>query len=213
VIGALVVVAIAAASASALVFQGRDDGSSSEARTTATGDARRSASSTTSTSTTTTTTTTSTTTTTTAPPPPPLTEPPAPVEVAPPPPAPVPVCDGGGSGVIDAMNTDRAGVGLGPLCPSSQLAGYAQSWANWMAQNQSLTHQDLGNVLAGTSFTTVAENILSGPGVMSVGQMEAAWMASPGHRQNILNGGYTAAGVGIAFSSDGRVWVAVEFGG
>ena len=38
-------------------------------------------------------------------------------------------------------------------------------------------------------------------------------MASPAHRENILNGTYSAAGVGIAYSSDGRVWVAVEFGG
>jgi len=48
---------------------------------------------------------------------------------------------------------------------------------------------------------------------MSSGDMEAAWMASPGHRQNIMNGAYAAAGVGMAYSSDGRVWVAVEFGG
>ena len=38
-------------------------------------------------------------------------------------------------------------------------------------------------------------------------------MAVAGHRENILNGAYTAAGVGIAYSSDGQVWVAVEFGG
>ena len=111
------------------------------------------------------------------------------------------------------MNRDRGASGLGALCGSSQLAGYAQSWANWMAQHQSLSHQDLGAMLAGTSFSTVAENILSGPGGMSAGDMEAAWMASAGHRQNILNGAYSAAGVGMAYSSDGQVWVAVEFGG
>ena len=123
------------------------------------------------------------------------------------------MCDGGGSAVIDAMNTDRATAGLGGLCASSALTGYAQSWAVWMAQNQSLTHQNLGNVLGGTTFNAVAENILEGPGGMTAWQMEAAWMASPGHRENILNGAYSAAGVGMATSSDGRVWVAVEFGG
>jgi uncharacterized protein YkwD len=111
------------------------------------------------------------------------------------------------------MNGDRSAAGLGQLCASAALNGFAQSWANWMAQNQSLSHQDLGAVLGGTSFNTVAENILSGPGSMSPAEMEAAWMASAGHRENILNGAYSAAGVGIAYSSDGRVWVAVEFGG
>jgi uncharacterized protein YkwD len=115
--------------------------------------------------------------------------------------------------VIDAMNGDRAANGLGGLCGNSALAGYAQSWANWMAQNQSLTHQNLNNVLAGTSFSAIAENILDGPGGMSAGQMESAWMNSAPHRENILNGTYSAAGVGIAYSSDGRVWVCVDFGG
>jgi uncharacterized protein YkwD len=115
--------------------------------------------------------------------------------------------------VIDAMNADRASAGLGGLCGNSQLASHAQSWANWMAQNQSLTHQDLSGVQAGTPFTTIGENILEGPGDMSVGQMEATWMASAPHRQNILGSAFSAAGVGIAYSSDGRVWVAVDFGG
>jgi len=215
VIGALVVVAIIVASTSALVFQGRDDGSNAD-RATATTEARRDATSTTTSTTTNTTTSTSTTTTTTTappPPPPPPTDPPTPVQVVPPAPAPAPVCDGGSSSVINAMNGDRSSAGLGQLCASAALNAFAQSWANWMAQNQSLTHQDLGVLLGGTSFNAVAENILSGPSGMSVAQMEAAWMASPGHRVNIMNGAYSAAGVGMAYSSDGRVWVAVEFGG
>jgi uncharacterized protein YkwD len=59
----------------------------------------------------------------------------------------------------------------------------------------------------------VAENILAGPGSMSAWQMEGAWMASPEHRANILSGAYSAAGVGMANSSDGRIWVVVDFGG
>jgi uncharacterized protein YkwD len=82
-----------------------------------------------------------------------------------------------------------------------------------MAQNQSLTHQDLQTVLVGTGFSTVGENILEGPGSMTAAQMEVAWMNSPPHRQNILSAAYTAAGVGIATDSAGQIWVAVEFGG
>jgi uncharacterized protein YkwD len=217
VIGGLIVVALAVASASMLVFQGRGDDGGIASRSPADTVRHRAATSTSSTTTTTTTTST------TAPVAPPSTAPPPPpppsiatpvaAPVTPPAPAAAPACDGAGGAVVDAMNADRASAGLGGLCGSSQLAGYAQSWANWMAQHQSLTHQDLDAVLNGTSFTTVAENILDGPGGMSVADMEATWMASPPHRQNIMNGAYTAAGVGTAFSSDGRVWVAVEFGG
>ena len=111
------------------------------------------------------------------------------------------------------MNGDRAAGGLGGLCGNAQLNNYAQAWANWMAQNASLTHQGLGNILAGTAFSSVGENILVGPGGMSAGQMESAWMNSPAHRENIMNGAYSAAGVGMAYSSDGQIWVCVDFGG
>jgi uncharacterized protein YkwD len=220
-IGAALVVVIGVASASALVFQGRGDGGGERGATASTSTSTSTSSSTTTSSTTTSSTTTTSTTTTTVAPPPPPTDPapppaPAPVPAAiapPPPPAAAPTCDGGGSGVIDAMNGDRAANGLGGLCGNSQLAGIAQSWAQWMADHGLLAHQDLGGVLNGTPFTTMGENILDGPSAMSAGQMEAAWMQSPPHRANILNGAYRAAGVGIAYGSDGRVWVVVDFGG
>jgi len=111
------------------------------------------------------------------------------------------------------MNGDRSANGLGALCGNAQLAGIAQSWANWMAEHGSLSHQDLGAVLGGTSFSTMGENILDGPAGMSPGAMESAWMQSAPHRANILNGAFRAVGVGIATGPDGRVWVAVDFGG
>jgi uncharacterized protein YkwD len=114
--------------------------------------------------------------------------------------------------VLAAMNADRAANGLGPLGWHGGLAGYAQSWANWMAANGSLTHQSLGPLL-GLGFGTVGENVLVGPASMSAGAMEAAWMNSAGHRANILNGAFSAAGVGSAIGPDGRIWVAVDFGG
>jgi uncharacterized protein YkwD len=213
-IGAGVVAAIAIASVSALVFQGREDSPSASSEPRATATTTRDLTTTTSTTTSTTSTTTTTTVapapTTAAPAPVPA---PAAAEVAPPPPASAPACDGFGSGVIDAMNGDRSANGVAPLCGNGQLANYAQGWANWMAQNQTLTHQDLNSVLAATAFSTIGENVLDGPGGLSVDQLEVAWMQSPGHRDNILKGAYTAAGVGIAHSSDGRVWVAVDFGG
>jgi uncharacterized protein YkwD len=111
-----------------------------------------------------------------------------------------------------AMNADRAANGLGQLGWHSGLAGYAQNWANWMAQNGSLTHQSLAPLFS-TGLNTLGENILVGPSGISAGAMEAAWMNSPAHRANILGGGFTVAGVGIATGSDGRIWVAVDFGG
>jgi uncharacterized protein YkwD len=223
VVAGAIALAVVVVSLIAFVGQGRDGGPAVDAaRRTGTSAPHPTPASSTTTSTTTATTTTSTTTT-IAPPPtaapapapaaPPAPPAPAPVEVAPPAPGPAPGCDGSGNAIIDAMNADRAASGLGALCGNGQLAGFAQDWANWMAQNGSLTHQDLNRILAATTFNTIAENILDGAASLTPGQMESAWMQSPPHRENILNGTYRAAGVGIAYSPDGRVWVAVDFGG
>ena len=115
--------------------------------------------------------------------------------------------------MIGAMNADRAANGLPGLCADGQLTGFAQNWANQMAATQSLVHQNIGGLIGSTGFSTMGENILDGPGSMSVGDMEVAWMNSSPHRANILSGAFSSAGVGIAYSSDGRVWVCVDFGG
>jgi uncharacterized protein YkwD len=173
----------------------------------------------------------------TEPPPPPPSDPPttaapattpptpatAPPAVSPPAPAPeelavaadaLPsVCDASVVDIVNAMNGDRAANGLGALCANARLTTIAQAWADHLAQTASFEHQDLWGVVATTPFRALAENLLRGPPSVAVDQMEAAWMASPGHRLNILGADYLAAGVGIAHGPDGRISVVVEFGG
>ncbi len=145
---------------------------------------------------------------------------PAPAPAPAPDPAPAPAgpptspAPGGTLGaILSAMNADRAANGLPALGWNDQCAGFSQSWSNWMAANQSLTHSNLQGSLAQTNFSTMGENILVAPTGTSVAAMEQAWMNSPAHRANILSGAFTVAGVGLATSSDGRVWVTVDFGG
>ena len=48
----------------------------------------------------------------------------------------------------------------------------------------------------------VAENIATGSGALATpSSTVAAWMASPGHRANILNRAYAAAGIGVVAAS------------
>jgi uncharacterized protein YkwD len=108
------------------------------------------------------------------------------------------------------MNADRGGG----LCWNSQLGSMAQNWAQQIAAMQSLTHQDLSSIIYSTPFTTMGENLLAGPIDMTPAQMETDWMNSAPHRANILDGAFTAAGVGIAYdNATGQVWVCVDFGG
>lgn len=123
------------------------------------------------------------------------------------------VCDAAVGDIVAAMNRDRAGNGVGPLCANAQLTGLAQAWADHLAQTQTFVHQDLLAIISTTPFRRLAENLLVGSGLLSVDGMEGAWMASPGHRDNILDSRLVAAGVGMAVSAAGSVYVVVDFGG
>jgi len=120
------------------------------------------------------------------------------------------------TGVLDAMNRDRAANGIGALGWNNQLAGLGTTWAAHLgAANGGLVHQDLTAVLYSPGYegySTLGENLLVGPESMTTDQMEAAWMASSGHRANILRANFTTAGVGYSYAN-ARIWVAVEFGG
>ena len=91
--------------------------------------------------------------------------------------------------------------------------GFAQGWADWMAATDSLSHSNMPALITQTSFQMMGENVLVGPAGMWVAQMENAWMNSPDHRENILNGAFYAVGVGVAYDIRGKVWVAVDFAG
>jgi uncharacterized protein YkwD len=140
--------------------------------------------------------------------PPPPAPPAAPAAAAPP--------DATTAGVMDAMNRDRAANGVPALAWNKQLAGLGSGWAAHLAgANGGLVHQDLTSVLHSPGYqgyTTLGENLLVGPQGMTTDSMEAAWMASSGHRANILRGAFTSAGVGYTYAN-GKIWVAVEFGG
>jgi uncharacterized protein YkwD len=118
--------------------------------------------------------------------------------------------------VLAAMNRDRAANGLAALEWNGRLGGLGSTWAAHLAVAKvGLVHQDLTAVLYGAGYedyNRLGENLLVGPTTMRADSMETAWMNSPAHRANILRSSFTWAGV-ASRSSDGKVWVVVEFGG
>jgi uncharacterized protein YkwD len=118
--------------------------------------------------------------------------------------------------LFNALNHDRAVNGLPQLTWSPKLGNLAGNWAQQMANVNSLYHQNLGALINSPDYAgyrTLGENILVGPGSMSAGSMEAAWMASPLHRANILSGAFNIVGIGYVRGPDGRLWAVQDFGG
>lgn len=111
-----------------------------------------------------------------------------------------------------ATNSARAQAGLAPLALNAQLTAVAQGWANRLAAANVLSHN--GSLRAQVSnWSVLGENVGMAGDIPSV---QAAFLASPEHRANILNAGYTQMGVASASSTYPScgctvIWVVVDF--
>lgn len=120
--------------------------------------------------------------------------------------SPVAATGPGTSTMLSAVNASRASAGRKPLTLKSDLSSLAYSWSQKMAASGTLKHNpNLTSQV--TNWRWVGENVGYGPDVKTV---EAAFMASPAHRANILDADYTQIGIGIVVSG-GRVWVTQVF--
>jgi uncharacterized protein YkwD len=66
-----------------------------------------------------------------------------------------------------------------------------------------------------SSYTTSLSGLVVSRNYMTreeiASQVVDGWINSPGHRENILNARYDREGIGIAVSSDGKVYVTQNF--
>jgi len=111
---------------------------------------------------------------------------------------------------VGVVNAERAAVGLPPVVEDGGLTSLAQQQAARMAATGNLVHStDLGGAVGSVlpAYTGAAENVGEGSSIATVANL---FMQSPSHRSAIL-GDFDTAGVGVARSSDGRIWVAELF--
>ncbi|HTZ89997.1 MAG TPA: CAP domain-containing protein [Alloacidobacterium sp.] len=103
--------------------------------------------------------------------------------------------------LLDLTNRARSDQGLQPLHWSPALAAAAQSHAQKMFDQHSLSHQLPGEpdlqtraAQAGAHFREIAENVAMGNGAEGV---QKEWMNSPAHRANILDPRLSDIGIGV----------------
>jgi len=99
-------------------------------------------------------------------------------------------------------NEERARRGLGGLVEDAELDRCAERHAEWMARTGALRHQNL-SLLRG-AWSLLGENIACGQ--LSEQEVFDCWMRSSGHRRNILTGGFTRVGFGMARAASGRLF-------
>lgn len=122
--------------------------------------------------------------------------------------------------IIDLVNQQRVANGLAPVVYNQKLAVSAQGYAESMASRDFFSHTgtDGSNLVARaeaagyTTWSFLGENLAGGQPTPE--RVVAAWMASPGHRANILAADATEVGLGHsdnAATKFGHYW-ALEFG-
>lgn len=123
--------------------------------------------------------------------------------------SPVPAAADTDQSVLAAINAARAKAGCGPLKLNDALMAAAMTHARNMAEQNFFGHRDK----AGRGFTSrlrsegyryglAAENIAAGQ--KTADQVVKSWLASPGHRRNILNCRFRDTGIAMVYQPDDK---------
>jgi len=121
---------------------------------------------------------------------------------------------------FDLINVERQRRGLRSLVWDGALTRIARYHSENMARDGVLNHVDRdgldlrgrAEVLGLRGWKALGENIAYNQGYSDPTAFAVErWMVSDKHRENILNGEFTHAGIGIARSADGRVFFTQVF--
>ena len=121
-----------------------------------------------------------------------------------------PTADPAEADVLALVNTERSAAGCPAIAWDETLAQVARLHSADMAARDYMDHTNpdgLGPFDRATAAGTTAsaENIAAGQ--RTAADVMASWMASPGHRANILNCSLTRLGVGVGYGgSYGITW-------
>lgn len=114
---------------------------------------------------------------------------------------------GGGlrDGIIREIDAYRLAHKRGTLAPNGDLDREAQVWADRLASRDEVVHN---HALIGRGY---GENIVAAGTHCGATCLVDLWKNSPGHNENLLDPGYRSAGMGIAYSRSGKVFVVHNF--
>ncbi|MGW4914472.1 CAP domain-containing protein [Streptomyces sp. NPDC004270] len=105
--------------------------------------------------------------------------------------------------IVELVNAERSKVGCSALTLNKTLSKVAQAHSEDMALHQNMSHSGSDGsspgdriTSAGYTWSAYGENVAYG--YASPEQVMAGWMASPGHKANILNCTFKEIGVGLA---------------
>lgn len=128
--------------------------------------------------------------------------------------------------VLELVNQERVRFGLGLLGIDRRAEAVAMGKSREMYERNYFDHvspysgdlpqqfERFGGIILGQGYSSIGENIAWMRGYtleeISAELLMEKWMASPGHRENILNAAYTHMGTAVCFGEKGA-FAAQEF--
>lgn len=111
--------------------------------------------------------------------------------------------------VLAAVNKARAGAGCSALTVNAKLVAAAKGHAKAMAEQNFFGHASKNGAkfsnrikAQGYRYSKVAENI--GAGQSSAAGIMQDWLASSGHRKNILDCALSETGIAVVYQPDDK---------
>ncbi|WP_426348461.1 CAP domain-containing protein [Alloiococcus sp. CFN-8] len=128
--------------------------------------------------------------------------------------------------ILSLINAERSNAGVVSLSANGTLRSAARYKANEMLQYDYFSHNspyskgpsDIAKAY-GHTFNTFGENLYTMSSSnqsslrenISVENIVFAWMASEGHRSNILNSNYRRTGIGVVIGTNGKCYISQMF--
>lgn len=122
--------------------------------------------------------------------------------------------------IFQLVNTERYKNHLENLEWDDKLAEMARDYSQKMARENFFEHADPnGKTIVDRAkdwhiknWSKIGENLFFSGGVKNFDTLSVrSWMKSPTHRQNILDRSWTATGIGIEESKDGKIFITQIF--
>lgn len=108
---------------------------------------------------------------------------------------------------LGKLNEVRAANGAGPLSVNPALVGVARAWSAQMVAAGGISHNPSLAAQGPSNWARLGENVGYGPNVQDI---HNAFVASPGHFRNMVDGGFREVGIGVLYSAS-RIYVTVNF--
>lgn len=113
--------------------------------------------------------------------------------------------------LLEATNAARADNDREPLRANDALSEVATAWSGVQADENRMYHNPNVRDEIPAGWRHWGENVLQNYECVTPQQLVDQWMASPGHRTNLLRTDHTDMGMGVAVADDGKLYATQVF--